>query len=404
MRGGDLREAESQVSARLFDGLQRTPGSLGSFQAQISWWLTGISALMVLHFSLPSHGYGAGSASSMPLAARFAALTGLMVCGYLAARLLQSAATRSPAAAHYARTIILLTGLAAAGRLTWSWIHGPDPWMPVWIFASGFTACAARTALTMPMRTWLTLQSHMQAEESIDIQRNFISLLSHNLNTPIAKLAGTIKILSGLATGDEAFQAPVQRCNRQIQKMLYYSRSTLQATALYNRDHKIIQAVSLLRIVESMEEAVKLLVSFTGARASVTLTEASEELLHFPIYFDPRQLGQLASGLVYCLESATGIDTWDIELDLGLQEAGNGDEPSGGSADQSLLTFRFSSLPPTGAEALSGLVPRLLSEAPSDDFLIELVREHAGEMLKLYQGGLEAAEGRLTLKLRSLSP
>lgn len=72
-------------------------------------------------------------------------------------------------------------------------------YMPVVpIIAAGFALFIAATFISISVysyRRWRLLAAEGAAEQTADIKENFISLISHNLNTPIAQLKGLLDVL-----------------------------------------------------------------------------------------------------------------------------------------------------------------------------------------------------------------
>lgn len=128
----------------------------------------------------------------------------------------------------------------------------------------------------------------------LDAKGNFISLVSHNLNTPVAKMQGLLSAVEPLSLAgrvkDDLIKA--QKVLASIQLSI---RSVLVTTALEDRNLKN-EALSLVAIEKEFREQMLKPLQRLGSCVDVQLLE--DDLARVPIRFDKRALLSGLSALV----------------------------------------------------------------------------------------------------------
>src|SRR5690606_4247233 len=119
-----------------------------------------------------------------------------------------------------------------------------------------------------------------------DLKGNFISLLSHNLNTPVAKMQGMLAILAR-KPGPGQWKEDITCAEKHVAQLEIGIRSVLIGSALdENSLHP--ESRSLKALAQEFEQAQGSL-SRLGGRAEITdLTADDEDLLFLPLAFDTK--------------------------------------------------------------------------------------------------------------------
>ncbi|MCX6124216.1 MAG: hypothetical protein NTV34_05630 [Proteobacteria bacterium] len=108
------------------------------------------------------------------------------------------------------------------------------------IVASGLAMFIAATFFSIALnsyRKWRYLAVASQADETSDIKENFISLISHNLNTPVAQLLGLLDIL---IQGKSAGSKHLESAKANLEYMRLTVRAVLDTSSIIqNQSHKI---------------------------------------------------------------------------------------------------------------------------------------------------------------------
>ncbi len=151
----------------------------------------------------------------------------------------------------------------------------------------------ARLSLTAFQRYRLEAQRRFHAKTA-DLKGNFISLLSHNLNTPVAKLQGMLGVLSALppeAGSPGAWREPVREAEGHAARLEFAIRSILIASAL--EEGSLAPTPRTARAL--VDEWLK--THGSGLRrlgVRVTATEmpppGDEDLLYVPLNFDVKAM------------------------------------------------------------------------------------------------------------------
>lgn len=150
-------------------------------------------------------------------------------------------------------------------------------------------------------RFWrLRLKERME-EEMVAVKGNFISLISHNLNTPVAKMQGMLVALEHFAV-DAALKHDVNVSQLLLTKIQLAIRAVLVTTAL--EDGQINrEAVTILSLLSDVEQSLKTPLKRLGCSFSVHAL--GHEDLDIPFRIDKRALVTAIFALiaVLCEES-----------------------------------------------------------------------------------------------------
>jgi hypothetical protein len=241
---------------------------------------------------------------------------------------------------------------------------------------SGMSAYIIRLLLMRPILDWQLMQDILLERDATDIQRNFISLLSHNLNTPIAKLAGTLGVLER----EQPHNHQLVEAKSALRRLQFYVRGTLQTATLLNKDHKIIAAQPLVGIIETIKEGLAQLRQINGQHYPLALDGRDQEMMSLPLYFDGPQISQFVAGSIYSIGMKDGNILCHLE----------------NSGVHAALIFTIG--------VKDGLSPDLLTPTAGESYLTTLCKRHISEILKLYRGSVVAEKGHLILKLQALTP
>ncbi|GAG95417.1 unnamed protein product, partial [marine sediment metagenome] len=81
---------------------------------------------------------------------------------------------------------------------------------------------------------WRLEEAEKTFELTADLKRNFISLISHNLNTPIARMQGLVDVLLA-KTADQAIHEDLSSAGQLVARLQVGIRSVLVSTAVEDR-------------------------------------------------------------------------------------------------------------------------------------------------------------------------
>lgn len=151
----------------------------------------------------------------------------------------------------------------------------------------------ARLSLTAFQRYRIDAQRRLHMRTA-DLKGNFISLLSHNLNTPVAKLSGMLGVLSGLPLApqeDNTWRRGVQEAEGHAARLEFAIRSILIASAL--EEGSLTPTARTARAL--MDEWAKTHgASLRRLGVRINLNEApppgDDDLLFVPLSFDIKAL------------------------------------------------------------------------------------------------------------------
>ncbi len=154
------------------------------------------------------------------------------------------------------------------------------------LFLSSLTFLAAGTiqlSLTK-IKQWQILEQTKAEKERKALQQNFIAILSHNLNTPIARMLGLIELMASQQLASEK----LKYAKSNIIKLGYAVKGALFITAL--KDQKLrMERKALRQFAEIYKLKHKSLLEGLGISLSIT-TNKLGELEHLPVLIDEASL------------------------------------------------------------------------------------------------------------------
>ena len=224
--------------------------------------------------------------------------------------------------------VCLLTYMFIAPLLNAAGIRFFRVYMP--LFDSYYFGLFAIIVAGLGRLSWVTVQRwRLEAKRRFnaqvaDLKANFISLLSHNLNTPVAKMQGMLEVLRKLTANTPA-EHPTRQSEALVTQLEFAIRSVLIASALEEgalnesarRPHDIMAEIAAVTT-----SSVRRL----GIALSIMPLECEDEsALYLPLTFDMRALTAAVSGLValfYHQDQSTSV-----ELNMSVRQ----DDAEGGS-------------------------------------------------------------------------
>jgi len=163
-------------------------------------------------------------------------------------------------------------------------------------------------------RSWMGHIKEKHFEHTLDLKSNFISLISHNLNTPIAKLQGLVDaiILSDLSDDREL----LYETRKEIADMLITTRSVLLLMSL-DEGTSHTQTLSISKLYEGLSTNLEGVFERLLIDGKVELLPNSDGGIEFEqVQIDPR----LVNHLGLCLLSLLGDGADHVDISLGLDE------------------------------------------------------------------------------------
>ena len=200
-------------------------------------------------------------------------------------------------------------------------------YMPIFdtIFA-GLSTFIIVTFAKLSLESFRHWQLHLQQkenEEIADIKGNFISLVSHNLNTPVAKMQGILDILLKLPMKNRV-SVDLERASRLVARIQLSIRAVLVATAV--EDGKLnYQPMNIDAIMREFKSIMLSPLKRLGFSISMELESESEDLSKIPLRFDKRSLvGTIGSLIVLLFPHDDRPVT--VSLNLRIDEHLEGDD------------------------------------------------------------------------------
>lgn len=220
-----------------------------------------------------------------------------------------------------------------------------------------------------------------------DLKGNFISLISHNLNTPIAKLLGLVEVL--LAQKRMAHVEPdLKECRRLVTEMQIFAKSALLSTTLEHVKTSAAKS-SLKALLHEFEQGPKPLLK--RLNIDIAYPPLSEDVQYAPLALDPRHGGHALA----CLLLAAAVPGQKLELTASLAETdGRGDFfPPRDAAIVKGDIYLLLSIKPL----LQGLNPTLLHAESHDeetsDVRTSVLIQYVKVVVRAYGGRLRATLG-----------
>lgn len=161
-------------------------------------------------------------------------------------------------------------------------------------------------------QTWRWNMRLKEDEEVADVKGNFISLISHNLNTPVAKMQGMLNILKSMPM-EEKLDRNLNLACALVARIQLSIKAVLVSTAI--DDGKLIhEPLNLQAILKEFRTAVLPPLKRFGFQVSVKIKMTYEELTLLPMYFDKRVLINSIGSLALLFRSREEGLTLDIGL------------------------------------------------------------------------------------------
>lgn len=157
------------------------------------------------------------------------------------------------------------------------------------------------------------------------LKQNFISLMSHDLKTPVAKIAGMADVMSHQRKGDPELQKGLNAIIDATKELNKFITSILDLTKIESRNLDLnFVSKDINPIIENIIETLR----YEAADKNVTLDKILSPL--YPISFDVELIKRVISNLVENAikysgkDSVVSIKTWDDEKWVYVQIADNG--------------------------------------------------------------------------------
>lgn len=247
----------------------------------------------------------------------------------------------------------------------------------------------ARLSLTAFQRWRLAAQGRVHARTA-DLKGNFISLLSHNLNTPVAKLQGMLAIL-GTTSGSAG---AVREAERHAARLEFAIRSILIASAL-EEGSLAPTARSARALMDEFLRTHGAALRRMGVRVAMVANPepGEEDLVMMPLAFDVKAL--ISSIAAYAALFAADGEGLIVEQQISLRY-----RVRGGDDFPERLELAFVS--ETGAlpdaavlELLSRPTPPLIRTLGGDHFYRDLLAGLGRLTREVYGGELTIETGML---------
>jgi signal transduction histidine kinase len=247
-----------------------------------------------------------------------------------------------------------------------------------------------------------------------DLKGNFISLLSHNLNTPVAKMQGMLALLAHQAPVDSSWRKEVAVGEAYVAQLEYCIRAVLITAAIDEGGlHPTSRAVDAL----AKEFQASVTPSLGRLRLKVTVetpTVSDDELRYLPLAFDIRSLNAALGSLAALFHAADETTPVVLSLNVSQDERPGSDSP----LLTAVVTAPTRQLPDAAAELLARFgtetaSARQVRELSGPSFLVDVLggmvlafaRAYHGQVVVTGAGATDPATGRprgtaVTLTLR----
>lgn len=167
-------------------------------------------------------------------------------------------------------------------------------------------------------RQWRLSFQSKEDQEVADVKGNFISLVSHNLNTPVAKMQGMLDVLSQLPVKSE-IKKELIRAGALVAKIQLCIRNVLVATAIEDKrlNH---EPMNLFAIQKEFLSLMMPPLKKMGIKVDLKLPSSHEQLAHIPLHFDKRALATAIGSLTLLFSEGRVDDSDKILLTLEVLE------------------------------------------------------------------------------------
>lgn len=157
---------------------------------------------------------------------------------------------------------------------------------------STFIVAGLQKLSVTAFQRWRLDAQHRLHAHLADLKGNFISLLSHNLNTPVAKMQGMLSLLGGAKQAGPApeWTQGVRTAEELVTELEYSIRSVLVASALEEgATHETPRAAKGL--ADEFQQAMGPSLKRLGLSVQVSAVGTGDaDLVHVPLNFDVRAL------------------------------------------------------------------------------------------------------------------
>lgn len=290
----------------------------------------------------------------------------------------------------HALGMFIVFGLSGPSVNAWS-LHNLKIYVP--LFDSYYvgvtiliTAGIMRLSFTSYQRWRLETQSHYHSKIA-DLKSNFISLFSHNLNTPVAKMQGMLGILkTSMNDQSEASRQLAYTADTQVGLLEYAIRGVLVGSAIEeNSINNTARPLSKL-YTDVLESNVSSLRRLGVNLTAKLLHAADDEALFQPLLLDVRAVTATMSSMAALFRS--NDQPVHVEASMRLFEADKGEQ---------CLSFEFkcvdSRISPQAAEILSDPRKSLpLKKLQGDKFIDEILAGLGTSLVNQYRGTISIFE------------
>jgi signal transduction histidine kinase len=235
-----------------------------------------------------------------------------------------------------------------------------------------------------------------------DLKGNFISLLTHNLNTPVAKMQGMLTLLTKQAASDNWLPAAVQ-AEALVTQLEFAIRSVLIAAALeegaVHLTARHARALMDELMVSSLASLRRLGVRLTQQK--ITSEGDGQEFL--PLLLDARAVNAAISGVAALFHAPGALVQLSVGMDVGLAVDADNEAPQ----LQVVLTSTSHWISPEAAAILTATAPLQLRSLSDGLFFPAVLAGLAQLTAATFRGRIElrpmAAGGVIILTFKALS-
>jgi len=248
------------------------------------------------------------------------------------------------------------------------------------------TAGMSRLSFTSYQKWRLETQSHYHSKIA-DLKSNFISLFSHNLNTPVAKMQGMLGILkASMNDQSEESRRLAFTADTQVGLLEYAIKGVLVGSAI---EEKSINETSrplrnlYMDVLESNTSSLKRLGVYVTSKL---LHNPDDEVLLRPLLFDVRAVSATMSSMAALFRS--NEHSVHVQVSMGSFESGHGDQGI-------ICEFRCEGnrISPQATQILSDPHRRLpLKKLQGDKFIDEILAGLGTLLVNHYRGSIHIIE------------
>lgn len=171
-------------------------------------------------------------------------------------------------------------------------------YLPVFdiVYAGGVTFLLSAFAKIsyQSFQLWKLEAMEKAFRRSADLKGNFISLISHNLNTPIAKIQGLVNVMKPLSSNNQIISQSLAHIDRSSSKLLLCVRSVLLTTTI---DENAIQNIPV-KIARLIDEFIDTFEKLLKVKIGVNYEISLETDDHDSINVDKRAFIHMLASLI----------------------------------------------------------------------------------------------------------